>query len=110
MLAPPCAQADEWTKADSLREIGFFSVGALDWSQTRQIAMEPDLHSENNQILGAHPTTGQVNRYFAAVLVAHFSIAYLLPEGIREPFQYFTIGLEAAAVTGNYMIGINGKF
>ena len=98
--------ADEWTSADTKREVAFQALLAIDFAQTRNISAHPDQWYEQNNYLGSHPTIGAVNRYFLVGSVLHAGIAYLLPEKYRAPFQLVTIGIEVGATVHNYSIGV----
>ena len=102
--------ADEWTSADTKREVAFQALWAIDFAQTRNISAHPDQWDEQNNYLGSHPTTGAVNRYFLVGSILHFGVAKLLPEKYRAPFQYGTIAIEVGYVAHNYSIGISARF
>lgn len=109
-------------------EATYLALHAIDWAQTREIrpgnrkcdysyrtetfynctgSIE---YRETNPILGNHPTSAQVNLYFAATAIAHVLIADALPSDYRKAFQYVTIGIESAVVVRNYQIGIRVGF
>lgn len=126
----PTVHAEDWSTSDTKREVVYQIIQDMDWIQTRNIAKttlvwvkkpillvrgEPmyvsypaniHLYSEENNMLGAHPTLGAVNRYFLATSVLHMGISYMLPEEYRAPFQYVTIGIETGYVAHNYSIGL----
>ena len=83
MITGGCATGG-WTKADTARQAAFVTVTAMDWMQTRQIAQNPDKYRELNPILGEHPSTGEVDVYFAAAIAAHTGIAMALPPDYRR--------------------------
>lgn len=94
----------------------------VDWTHTRYIADNPDKFHERGvaaEFIGEHPTTGQVNAYFVASLLAMNGIGYLLPEsaetfGVRwNPKKSFYLGAslyEGYFVQQNYVLGIRGEF
>jgi hypothetical protein len=102
------AYADDWSRADTYREATYLTLHTIDWAQTREIARNPNYY-EQNMYLGKHPSIREVDRYFAAMALAHIGVAYILPSEWRTPFQYVTIGVEVGAVVHNYSIGINIK-
>lgn len=117
-LAPPC-HADDWTREDTYRQAALTALLVVDWGQTRWIAKhngmtEPDQYPQNagetNCVLGRYPSIGKVNNYFAASIVGHAAIAYMLPRGWREGWQYVWIGAEANQVNRNRAIGIKIDF
>jgi hypothetical protein len=108
LLVSP-AHADEWSRADSYREATYLVLHTMDWAQTREIARNPSYY-EQNMMLGKHPSVREVDRYFAAMALAHIGVAYLLPAEWRRPFQYVTIGVELGWVSHNFSIGLRAKF
>ena len=112
------AFADDWSKADAQREAAYLVLHTMDWAQTRQIAKNPQCVagqkepclSEENGILGDHPSVAEVNRYFILTGAAQYLIAKAVPEKYRAPFQYLTIGHDFGYVVHNYSIGIRIKF
>lgn len=91
-------------------EITWQALWFADWSQTRQIAKAPESYFERNKILGAHPSTGNVDAYFAVGAVAHYAITQALPPRWRETWQAVTIVYQAGTVVQNYQIGLQVKF
>lgn len=110
LLFSASAQADEWREGDTWREVVYLTVHSLDWMQTHAIAANPDKYFEYNPILGEHPDSAEVNRYFALTALAHIGIARILPHGWREGFQYVTIGVESRSVVRNFSLGIGWTF
>jgi len=108
-LAPKAAAHDEWTKMDTVYESVIVASDIIDWHQTRKIAATPTMW-ENNPILGHHPTTSQVDRYFAASIINNIAIAYLLPKDLRHAYQAMSFSLEVYCVGKNVQIGIGMTF
>lgn len=106
----PCAQADEWSRADLQREAAYLALHITDYAQTRTIAQHPEQWHEQNSILGLHPSAGQVDRYFLLTGIAHVALAHLLPADWRKDFQVLTIGIEFGAVSNNFSLGISATF
>jgi hypothetical protein len=104
------ARADEWRDADTYREATYLTLHALDWLQTRNIARDPTRWHEQNPILGAHPSVGRVDGYFALAGLAQYAIARYLPAEYREAFQYVGIGFEGGMVSHNFSLGIGVHF
>lgn len=94
----------------------------LDWSQTRYIANHPESFHETGvlaEYIGEHPTTGEVNRGYATVMVAANLIGCVLPQSVTtfgvtwNPQKVFWIGataIDAATVYENHSIGIRYEF
>lgn len=104
LLAAGCATSRQWTKTDTLLEVGFLAVEAIDWSQTVQMAEFSEAHrsiTDVNPILGPHSTPWGVTGYFATTTALHAGVAYLLPKPMRAVWQMAWIGLEAGTVAHN---------
>lgn len=110
LLITPSAHADDWSTADSYREAAYLTLHVADWLQTRQIAKNPDQWRETNYILGAHPSTNAVDAYMISVAAIQLAIAYALPSGYRDAFQYISIGHKAGYVQRNLELSIRVKF
>jgi hypothetical protein len=112
LLAPfgKVQAADDWT----VEERTTFAVSSVllvaDWAQTRQIARNADLFHETNPILGAHPSTGCVNGYFAAALALNYVIGNSLPRGWRKVWFVGVQSVEANVVQHNLSIGLSLSF
>lgn len=104
------ANAGDWTTGDTARETTWQVLNVVDWRQTRYIAGNPADYNECNPLLGAHPSTGDVDVYFAAIAVTHGVISYLLPPRYRAWWQNGTIGIAAACVGNNINIGIGVRW
>jgi len=110
MLTSNASRADEWSDTDIKREAAYLALHITDYAQTRTIAINPDRLYEQNNILGLHPSVGQVERYFLLTGIAHVAVAHLLPADWRRDFQMFTIGIEFGAVSHNFSVGISATF
>jgi hypothetical protein len=114
---------DPWTREDTWRQTAVTALLLADWYQTQWMVKNPcanagggtncsDPFREDHfarYFIGSRPTVGQVNNYFAASIVAHAAIAYVLPKGWREAWQYVWIGIQIDTVRRNY-IGIKYGF
>jgi hypothetical protein len=104
-----------WSQQDIMLEAATITVLALDRGQTHRISSAPPetpgtYRYETNPILGKHPSTGQINIYFAAVALLHIYIVDQLPPKWRPYFQIGTIAVEAAVIHDNYQQGLNIRF
>ena len=103
-----------WTTADTIRQALGLAATGVDWAQTRTMAKDPSHYREVNHItsklIGEHPSTGQVNNYFATKAVGDALLANALPPGMRALFQYGNMGLEANAGRKNFKLGIGMTF
>ncbi len=113
LLAGMCTQsraADPWTKEDTYREITALTLRFTDYKTTMDIARNPDRFREANPILGAHPSVGRVNTFFAVTTIIHPAISYVLPKEYRKAFQYISIGISGTASITNIWSGLKIKF
>jgi hypothetical protein len=102
-----------WTVADTEREALYQSLAVMDWAQTRTIATYTPTKggfNESNAILGTHPSTNKVNKYFVFTGLAHAAVAYMLSPTYRRIFELSTISLEVGAVGNNMTLGVGMKF
>lgn len=113
LLAGVLHAGDPWTVQDTARESVVLSLSLADWGQTLDVRTRYQAGArcwEANPLLGAHPSRARINRYFAAGLVLHPLIAYLLPARARHAFQYVSIGWEAGIVGSNAHLGFQIRF
>jgi hypothetical protein len=110
-----CAKAGDWSTEDTYRQAAVTALLVADWGQTRWIAKHNGLTEpgrfpvdagERNPILGKYPSGGKVDAYFAAAIVGHAAISYVLPPDWRKGWQYVWIGLELGTVNANRAVGI----
>ena len=103
--------ADGWTDGDTVRETAYLMLHVADWGQTRNIAhRKGEGYWEMNPILGKYPSIKRIDSYMAFSMLAHIGIAYALPRGWREAFQYTTVGIKAGVVFNNNSIGLRVDF
>lgn len=113
---------DPWTAGDTIRQSVVTSLLIIDWAQTRYISKHPcgryeycvnpysEHGSATRRFIGEHPSTAQVNRYFIASIVFNVVIAYVLPRGWRDAWQYGSAGYELSIVLSNRSAGIQLQF
>lgn len=100
-----CA-ADAWSEADIARESAYLILHTIDYGQTSYISKHPNRFSEQNTILGRHPSQKMVDTYFLTTAILHVGAVHFMPKEWRPVFQSLWIGFEASAVTNNYRIGV----
>lgn len=111
LLFPFAVAADPWTGKDTAREVAYLILHVADWGQTRNIVhRESEGYWEINPILGKYPSIKRVDSYMTFTMLAHIGIAYAMPRGWREAFQYSTAGIEAGFVINNNSIGLRVDF
>lgn len=110
LLVPASAwEPAPWTRADTLWEIGFAAVVAMDYGQSRQIM--PLGRYERNPFLPRQPSPRTVGLICLGSVAGHLGVSCLLPVTWRRRWQVTTVFLEAAAVTDNYFrAGLSIKF
>jgi hypothetical protein len=109
--------AKAWAPLESFdnRDKVFFTLLAVDWLQTRDIAANPDRFYECNPILGEHPSLGEVDRYFITSVAINYTIHRLALTSERwarfeDYWQTAGLALELYCVGNNYTCGINLRF
>lgn len=115
------ASAGQFWSEDKTTNALIISANALaliDWRQTRYIAKNPDRFHERgiaSHFIGEHPSTGDVDQYFALSIILTNGIGYFLPEsatvfGLQfNPKKSFYIGAniyEGYYVLNNIELGI----
>jgi len=102
--------ADEWTTEERTTFAVSSVLLAADWAQTRQIARNGQLFRDTNSILGAHPSIGRVNAYFASALLLNYVIGRSLDRGWRTAWFIGVQSVEAGVVQRNLSIGLSASF
>lgn len=101
-----------WSRADTMRQGAVVVLQVADWGQTRTISQETwpgtdfPRWREKNVFLGAHPSRGEVDLWFAGCIVGNVAIARALPRPYREIWQWASIITQAYFVGNNYRIGV----
>jgi len=98
-----------WTHEDTLWEIGYVTVVAMDCSQSCQITELG--RYERNPFLTRHPNRRTMCWICVGSVVGQATISYVLPVKWRRHWQVATVSLEVAAVADNYFrAGLSIKF
>jgi hypothetical protein len=103
------AKAGDWSKADYKRQTANTVLHLADWGQTLAIVGSPN-HTERNPILGRNPTRGDVNRYMATTLAAHWLISNALKPTWRKRWQLTTMVIAVGYVGHNFSAGLRIEF
>ena len=106
----PAIASDEWTEGQLTKAAALATLTAADWAQTRNIARHPARWHETNPLLGAHPTSGQVDRHFALSALLGAAALHALPTRYRDWALSAGLVIEATCVTNNLRLGIGVKF
>lgn len=100
-----------WTAGDTALQAVFLTTLAIDRGQTvAGQEMKRDEVGWARHFIGSHPSSGQVNRYFATCAMLHTAVAIVLPKPYREIWQSFWIGVEVSTVDSNVNAGISVRF
>jgi hypothetical protein len=129
------AHAEEWQTTDKALLGGALALLAIDWSQTRDLARrqaytrqecedpgfratpyapyvceQKAVYHELNPLLPHHPTTGDVDRYFALATAATVGLAYVLPTTYRRYLLGGVVVVETVIVLHNRQVGLRVSF
>jgi len=75
---------------------------ACDWGQTRSAAMAGwDGYHEENRMLGARPTTSQVDTYFVVAAIANTFVWLVMPKKLRSIVPVGVFAAQAHTIEGN---------
>lgn len=123
LLFTSCASVNGKTfwSDDAITNTAIITANALfivDWAQTRYIADNPQTEDPNGyyergiaeNFIGRHPTTGEVNKYFAASIILTNLTGYFMPPDYKKWFYFSVSAYEASYIYDNSEIGIRGQF
>ena len=110
LLFPSLCFAGDWSKEDTLWQIGYTALLTADCVQTRWAASHPKAFEEGNPVMGLHPSKGQIDNACLAMAFANFGISYVLPIEYRRFWQFSSIVIEGTVVFHNASIGIKMEF
>jgi hypothetical protein len=102
--------ADKWSTQDKTMQATYLTLKFIDWRQTRTIAKNPDDYYEMNPILGRHPSTTEVDIYFATTAILNTVITHYLPSKYRPWWQGISITVSGTCVVNNFAVGIKMDF
>lgn len=92
-----------WGKADTALELAGQTANGLDWRQSETITQQDN---ESNPIIGQHGNHVPLDVYCGSVMVLHFAVSALLPQGKwRTAWQGLSAGVEGFVVYNNYKLG-----
>lgn len=106
--------ADPWTPAQKALGATSTALLVVDWGQTLDVQKHPHkdgmAYTESNHILGAHPSRGQINTYFASAIVGNLAIAHLLPSKWRTGWLASVTVVEVVVTNHNRQLGVGISF
>ena len=95
---------ENWTKADTRRQIAYSSILALDAATTARMHERPGLKEGSSMariFIGKHPEPTEVYVASALLGVAHYWLMRRMKPERRRILQWFTIAAHAQAVRQN---------
>ena len=116
-FSTPALSFDSWTGEDTVCEVTFAGITAIDLMQTNRFV--GDGYEERNPVLGKHPSRTEVNTLIPLAIAGHAIIAYMLPAETvlwgyklrpRRMWQNVWIGIEMGAVNHNHVHGVRISF
>lgn len=108
MLMNP--KAEPLTKKQKQAQAAYLFIHGLDWAQTRTIAKSDGEFIERNPILGRHPNTSQVDKYFLSTALLHAGITKTLPKKYRRFWLGASVAIEGGVVNHNIRMGVKFDF
>lgn len=102
--------AEPWSTTDKVLGTATGLAILADWAQTRQIAKNPDKWRETNELLGEHPSVGDVNRHFLIYGATVGILAHISPPPIRKALLGGVLVYQIDLVSENYSLGIEVKW
>lgn len=104
---------ENWTKADTARQIAYTAVLAIDAGQTADIKNHDDIAEQNPvavAMIGENPTTGATAAYFVGAGIVHYAISASLKPKHRKVWQNVSLSFNSAIVANNFRIGLSWGF
>jgi hypothetical protein len=104
---------NQWTPTDTALATTVLVPTAIDWSQTRQIAKgftNPRTGNrviESNSLLGAYPSTKDVDKHFMTGVLLTGAVACLLPPEYRRPLLIGAGVVELGFIINNRKLGLS---
>jgi hypothetical protein len=95
-----------WSASDKAVFGAGFIFSLMDWSETLQIADNPDRWHETNPIMGRNPSRGTVNTYFATGIAVQLLVLYFAPPDWRRYILGGNAAVEGSMVIQNMSNGI----
>jgi hypothetical protein len=109
LLLSGCAHSDNWTRADTMMQLGVTAVLIGDAVTTARIQDHPNTFENGpwaKHALGLHPDPSDVYLYFASVIVIDYLITRALPAEWRPYWQGWEIAAHGYAIINNCNVGL----
>ena len=110
LFLPSLAFGGDWTKDDTLWQLAYTGVLAMDCAQTRWGASHPKEFQEGNKLIGPYPSKGKIDNICLGMALGHFGVSYALPLGYRRFWQFGSVMIEATVVFHNASLGVKMEF
>lgn len=104
---------ENWSNADTARQIAYTAIAVLDAGQTADIANHNDLEEVapiTRNVLGANPEAGEVAAYFTGAIIGNYAVSAMLKPKYRAVWQTLTLSVQSAVVGNNYRLGLTWGF
>lgn len=109
LLLSGCASNDEWTRDDTAWEVIYATTALTDAWMSTKIKDHPNI-IENGPIarplLGLNPEPAEMYVYMGTVIVSHYLISRMLPEGWRRFWQVGGTIRHGLAINHGHQIGL----
>ena len=102
--------AENWTWTDTAYETVFIGLNVADWGYTRNIAKHPENCSENNPLLGRHPSLEKVDVLIPAGMVVHAAVSMALKPVYHVEIFSYEMDIPARRLWQVVFIAIEGWF
>lgn len=106
--------ASDWDTQDTILQTAFIGTLSIDAWQTYTFLYTGDYRErgfqEGNPIFGNHPSKQKFFFLNGIWIIFHTTIAYLLPNPIRNIWQIVWIGDEIFCIYHNYKCGVRFSF
>lgn len=102
------AGCSTWTKKEITAESLFLISHAVDYKQTRQIAVN-NKYKEGNPLLGLKPSKNRINNFFIGTSIGHVVFSNYL-ESHRYSFQKITLGIKLGMIGNNYLLDVKTEW
>ena len=104
LILTGCAHTDEWTKRDTLLQLGATAMMVADAVTTNRIQNDQNTY-ENGPVakhfLGPQPSTSDTYQYFGTVIISSYFISRALPAKWRPYYQVWEIGAHGYGFLNN---------
>lgn len=104
-----CAHQDDWTRHDTMGQIGVTAVMLVDAVLTEQIQDYSNVYEAGplaSRVLGPQPNTSDTYQYFATLMISNYFITRALPAKWRPYWQSYEMGVHSYAIINTCRQGV----